>query len=94
MSIDYEWDVETLSTDGYEDILEHDHTENLKEYIGLFPLPNNQRLVLIRDQGNEDQGLLDRQWAYVKDGKLPIEFDGGSKVPKRFHKELEKSTGA
>ena len=48
----------------------------------------SQRLVLVRDWGNENQGLEDRQWAYVEGWKLPDEFDGGAKVPQRFQSEL------
>lgn len=44
---------------------------------------------LVRDRGNDLEGLLDRQWAYVEDGKLPEYFDGGILVPAKFHKELK-----
>lgn len=49
---------------------------------------------LVRDVGNDEEGLVDRQWAYLKDGKLPERFDwgggedGGAKVPARYHKEI------
>ena len=49
-------------------------------------------IVLIRDQGSEDRGVEDRQWAYLEDdGTLPEEFDGGNRVPKRFHQEVAKA---
>ena len=46
---------------------------------------------LVRDEGNEIDGLTDRYWAYVKGGKLPEYFSDSMgvpikiKVPKRFH---------
>jgi hypothetical protein len=48
----------------------------------------------VRNTGNEIDGLQDRQWAYVKDGKLPVFFEDSAgnetaiKVPARFHAEL------
>ena len=44
------------------------------------------------DEFHKHEGLEDRQWAYIEDGKLPEEFDGGEKVPKRFHEEVERYT--
>jgi len=52
------------------------------------------RIGLVRDKGNDEEGLVDRQWAYIEDGKLPERFDwgggedGGAKVPARYHKEI------
>ena len=49
-----------------------------------------KRLVLVRTSYDSGMGFVDREWAYVDaSGNLPTEFDGGSKVPKRFAKEFE-----
>jgi hypothetical protein len=46
-------------------------------------------MVLVRDVGTECDGVEDRQYAYVtEDWTLPAEFDGGARVPKRFHAQL------
>lgn len=34
--------------------------------------------------------LVSEQWAYVQDGELETEFDGGAKVPKKFIAEFRK----
>jgi len=44
-------------------------------------------VALVRRAGIEI-GLLDQQWAYVEDGKLPAKFDGGARVPARYHREV------
>ena len=45
-------------------------------------------LGIIYHLGNEDDGELDRDYAYVDEGKLPECFEFGRKIPQRFHKEL------
>ena len=88
----YEWDLET--SDEYGDIIDHLHSDKCP---GL-PTDENVQLVLVRDTGtgwsdNPDHFEQDdRSWAYVKDGALPVEFDSGDIVPKRFHEELKKTT--
>ena len=47
-------------------------------------------LVLVRDVGNDFDGLTCRSWAYPENNKMPTEFDDGTKVPKRFLIEYEK----
>ena len=54
----------------------------------------DSRLGLTRNIGNDAEGLIDRTWAYVENGKLQEYFQtaGGSddtKVPARFHKEFK-----
>ena len=90
--VTYEWDVEEI--DEFEDIIEHHHGNRLAEVIEWLQEPNT-RLVLVRDVGNDIEGITDRTWAYVEGGKLPDHFDYGGgeigpKVPKRFHDELRK----
>jgi len=58
------------------------------------------RLVLVRDKGNDLDGLVDRAWAYVDDNWfLPKTFtycgepeeDSGIPVPKRFHRMIARA---
>ena len=83
-TVDYEWTIE--DTDSYGDIhgtdemsvaraISRSRTESYTE--NCKPV-----LVLVRMEGNQDEGLLDRQYAYIKSGELPKEFDGGALVPK------------
>jgi hypothetical protein len=92
--VSYEWDIEELDEHG--DIINHNHADKLKD------LPDVKgSLVLVRSLGNEYEGLVDRQWAYVYDmygdQYLPRFFSdsGGDttfeiEVPKRFHKEFQR----
>jgi len=95
MATRYEWDVEEY--DG-EDIVDHDHCElsavSFAEIDGV-----TYQLVLVRDVGDDDRGLVDRSWAYAEkdvSGKwvLPREFDNGTKVPQRYHAALAKAQSA
>ena len=88
MAVNYEWATEYKLDSG--DIEEVVHWDAAAEAI----LDHHQNkevtdLVLVRDLWR-DEDLDDRQWAYVENGKLPKEFDGGAKVPQRFHKALAK----
>ena len=81
----YEWDWEELDKHG--DIIDHGFVEK--------PCDNPfngrpARLVLVKDVWRDDGNLMSREWAYAEEGKLPKEFDGGSKVPQKYHDEFEK----
>jgi hypothetical protein len=86
--VEYEWTLEELE-DG--DIIDNNYSDKL--YYSKEDLPG-RNLGLVRNEGNENAGLTDRYWAYVKDGKLPDYFTDGCdetvniKVPAKFHKEL------
>ncbi len=86
--VKYEWCYEEIQ-DG--EVIDTDHEERL-EAFGINR--KTDTLVLVRNEGNDADGLLDRSWAYVKGGKLPENFSNESgasveyKVPKAFHKEL------
>lgn len=90
-SVNYEWSLEQL--DHNNDIVDNDFSENLT--FEKNSLVGND-LGLVRDEGNEVDGLQQRLWAYVRNGKLPEFFADansiptGYKVPVRFHKELAK----
>lgn len=88
MQTSYEWDWEEVDTHG--DILDH----NFSNKLVCQPEPDNAlihyELVLVYNRGDDVEGIVDRSWAYVKDGKLPKTFLNGMKVPKRFHEEIRK----
>ena len=86
----YEWCYETTDENG--DIIENDHSDKLADFSDNR---KTDQLCLIRNEGDEINGIEDRFWAYVKNGKLPELFSGALgetvniKVPKRFHNELK-----
>lgn len=89
-TIHYEWDYETVDENG--DITDHNHADSLSRFTEQ---DRTGTLVLIRDCGNENAGLKDRTWAYVKDGLLSYHFCDSSgnpmhKVPQRFHDEFSR----
>ncbi len=93
MRVSYEWDLETWDE---LDCLDHHHAEKLRD----LPTPSNkfEKLVLVRDVGDQVNGLVDRMWAYVDEsGMLPKYFslpgpsryyETNVKVPQRFHREI------
>jgi hypothetical protein len=86
----YEWSLEYIDKRG--DIIDIDFADKVADF-GMSVL--SARLCLVRNAGNEIDGLQDRQWAYVKDGQLPVHFEDSAanettvKVPKRFQEELK-----
>lgn len=80
----YEWVVETVNPET-DDIDDCWHTDSLPEKLAA-----NERLALVRDVGNDGDGLVDRQWAYVADGTLPEFFADAwdeptsARVPQKF----------
>ena len=93
MAASYEWTLETIE-DG--DIIDSDFSDTLT-FMEYNPLEHD--LAVVRNEGNEREGVTDRFWAYVKFGKLPEYFSDASgnpvgiKVPKKFHVELENKFG-
>lgn len=86
MTTDYEWCVEEM--DG-EDIVDNHFCDDYAECVEHSEA--GDAIALVCSIGNESEGLQDRDWAYVVDGKLPGEFPAmGRKVPKRFHAEVAK----
>ena len=96
MSVVYEWVVEEVDSDG--DIVETAAWDTLSDCRKQMAKVNEPgchwELCLVRNQGNNDQGLQDRQWAYVVDGELPDEFDGGAIVPKKYLAEFRNDASA
>lgn len=90
-TVAYEWDLETVDKHG--DIQDHWHADKVSDLMNE-PEPDDGEhydLVLIREIGNEEDGVISRSWAYVEAGQLPEEFDSGHKVPSRFQRELTKA---
>lgn len=97
--VSYEWDFEEVDEHG--DVVDHDFRDNLKNLDRAQINPGRYaiegiNLVLVRSTGSQGEGVLEREWAYVNllGGKLVLpercEDGRGSKVPKRFHAELER----
>lgn len=90
--ISYEWDVEELDDNG--EILDHVWRDKLSDFRSPA-FECRHALVLVRDEGNEFEGLQERFWAYEEGGKLPEFFSDTQRetrirVPERFHAELKK----
>ena len=102
MKTQYEWDVETVTEDEFKDIESHNFSDTLAPLLRFLNTPEpgyTKALVLVRDETDNFGDGLERSWAYVKDGKLPEHFEdsGGrpmAKVPKRFHAEFARVSGA
>lgn len=91
-----EWLVEEMeSAEADADIVDTHVFDTLAEARAFAADMPHARLGLVRDRGNDIDGLIDRQWAYVAAGALPERFDwggdeeGGAAVPARFHRELK-----
>ena len=98
MTTSYEWTVELLedATDPDGDILDTSAFDTLADALHFMTGEDNCRLVLVRNVGNDIEGLTARLWAYVEDGELPDYFeDGGAetavRVPAKFHAELARA---
>ena len=83
--ITYEWCLEYLDENG--DIEDHHHADSLAE---LVPKPEGTDLCLIRYSGNEDEGIVDKWYAYESGGILAANFEEGGQppVPKKYLAEF------
>ena len=88
--IDYEWCCEEWTCDR-SDVLENYFMESVVDCYKVAKDLQTFSIVLRRNVWNEHEGQLAESYAYVDDGKLPVEFDCGAKVPKRFTVELQKA---
>jgi len=87
----YEWDWERVDT-ASGDIQDHYHFDKLENLNPPWDAEDGEHweLVLVRDVFECEQGrpkggheeLMDRTWAYPKDGEFPATFEDGTKVPK------------
>jgi len=105
MAVSYEWDAEIVDTaaidpetnEPYNDVL--DHLFGDIDYV-LEQTPEDEGtridVVLVYNEGDDFDGLRDRAWAYVDDGKLPEWFEDAMgarirKVPQKYHNELRRA---
>src|SRR5262245_19081151 len=98
--IGYEWVIEIIE-DEYNDIENLTHADTYAEALKAAEAMREDlqpghhiEIGLVRDAGDEIDGLQDRQWAYIgweEDGKLPARFDGGASIPARFRREVSLS---
>jgi len=84
--IRYEWIVETMDGKDVQDVT---HFDTFAEALASYSL--GMEIALVRDVIASDENLQDRQWAYMGNGRLPEVFDRGTRVPKRFKKEVSRA---
>lgn len=100
MAVTYEWDIETWDP-ATEEILDHYHADKLEDLLPHFVRQDpTMRLVLIRETGDQVDGITSRLWAYVGDNwSLPRTFEEAGEVetevavPQRFHRMIAKAGG-
>lgn len=85
--IEYEWCVE--HTDEYGDIHDIAYSDKLSTLSLTTNIPGTHPVIcLVRSLGNDEDGLLDRTYAYpTEDGKLTPTFSGGHPVPDKYDAE-------
>lgn len=90
-TVSYEWCLEEV--DGHDDIQHHHHADALAELAGTeAEVPAcTLRLCLIRHLGNNEDGEVERGYAYPHGGQFYDGFSCGNSIPLRFHNELEKA---
>jgi hypothetical protein len=89
----HEWLVESVDQHG--DIIDSNCYPTLTDAISTtLDCPEGMdyyRIGLVRDEGNDDAGLVDRQWAYIlNDGTLEDEYSKGAIIPEKFRAEFAK----
>lgn len=88
----YEWVLESI--DQYGDIIDtqaFDTVQELWQHRNLGEPDSDHDTWdwgLRRMSGSEADGMTDDQYAYTVNGELPEYFDGGNKVPVRYHRKL------
>ena len=88
----YEWAVE-MTDDDSGDILDVSFWDTYWQALANASLPPEPGchavIALVRNVHYKADGdLIDKSYAYLKDGRLPVEFDDGLPVPQRFHAEV------
>lgn len=98
MAVVYEWDVEVLANgdEGEEEVLDHIHVDSYSEAYDIAEKSRKRgescKIVLVR---NSNDAFSTREWAYITNGKLPLNFvnawgNESVRVPARFHAEVKK----
>jgi len=90
MTISYEWVFEEYDKAG--DIVDPLFSDTLTEALSNEPENESHEvgIALVRSEGDNIDGLQVREYAYIRVGRLPVEFDDGYKIPQRFHREVAK----
>ena len=90
-SIVYEWWVWSGCEDLNDRSGDFDHHPTYAEAHGRCKYAEGEFIELVRSYwGDEDDGLLDRDFATVEDGKLPESYDNGSRpIAKKLHAEVK-----
>jgi|TARA_R110000824_G_C14664366_1_gene618227 hypothetical protein len=86
MAVIYEWVIETIDEHG--DIQDVDHADSFPSDVTPVEPWVSVDVALRRE---DDDSLW--SYAYVENGKLPEFFEHGQRVPKRFHREIEREQG-
>jgi len=85
----YEWVFEELDENGdIVDPLFSDSFKEAKSYRDQMVSNYGYDIALVKYIGNNEDGILDRQYAYIKDEALPATFPDRTKVPVKFRKEV------
>jgi hypothetical protein len=94
--VSYEWCVEVIDRESG-DIVDNDFVSSFARAKSSLDEGDEYecKVVLVRTEGSEDDGVTDRLWAYLTDdGKLPEFFANASgnatgfRVPKKFIQEV------
>ena len=85
MATAYEWAVEEMDGEDVEDTHTFDTLAEAKA-----AMCDGDVLVLRKLKSNRDGDSVESfAYAYPKGDVLPVEFDDGSCVPERFHREMQ-----
>ena len=82
--ISWEWRV--LWMDEHQDIIDASEHDTLAAALEDYRNNDGSDIELVRDLICEDNGLLDRQWAYPLGA---FELDGSGTIPKHISKQLK-----
>lgn len=85
----YEWVVEQV--DEHDDIQDTYAVDSYQEALKEDSTYARKCIALKRDKGNDDDGVVERGYAYVVDGNIEERFCSGQKVPAKYLREV---TGA
>jgi len=82
------WEWVALWMDEFGDI---ENTTKRMTYAEALALGADE-IELVRDLCCPYDGIVERQFADVVDGKLPEKMDGGARIPKRIRNQLNEVT--
>ena len=91
-SVKYEWNVRVgESEDDFETLATF---EKFQDAMKCSKQELGSHIELVRSLGSDYEGLLEQEWAVVKNKNLPEFFNDSygtemSKIPQRFHLEIQ-----